>query len=159
MNEINALFNLDYPTVLAGFFVFILGFDKIFCLCKKIKKALRIKFGYEEDKKTLEERIAVLEKHDNWQYKEVSKISQGIDEIRERLLSTELETMRKTILDFCSALSGGQKPNREAFDYIFKTHERYNKLLEKCNKENNVINESMKFISEKYQDFLRLGNL
>ena len=159
MNEIKELFNLDYPTLIIGFFVLILGIDKIIFLLKKVKTGLRIKFGYDEDKETIEDRISKLEQHDKWQYEEISKITKGIDEIQERLLNMEIETMRKNILDFCSSLSAGQKPNREAFEYTFKTYQRYDELLDKYHKENNVINESMKFIADKYQEFLRNGDL
>ena len=123
------------------------------------KKKFRLKTGFDEDKETMEERIATLERHDKWQYNEISKISKGIDEIKDRLLNKEIEDMRKTILDFCAALSSGQKFNRESFDYIFKTDENYDKLLTRYGMENNVINESMKFIREKYQEKLRNGEL
>ena len=82
MDEIEALFNLPYPTIIMGVFIFILGIDKIVYLFLKIKKTFRIKFGFEEDKKTIEDRITTLEKHDNWQYKEISKMSKGIDDIK-----------------------------------------------------------------------------
>ena len=62
MDEIEALFNLPYPTIIMGVFIFILGIDKIVYLFLKIKKILRIKFGFEEDRKTIEDRITILEK-------------------------------------------------------------------------------------------------
>ena len=55
MDEIKALFNLPYPTIIMGVFIFILGVDKIVYLFLKIKKTLRIKFGFEEDKETTED--------------------------------------------------------------------------------------------------------
>lgn len=61
MDEIEALFNLPYPTIIMGVFIFILGIDKIVYLFLKIKKTFRIKFGFEEDKKTIEDRITTLE--------------------------------------------------------------------------------------------------
>lgn len=97
MDEIEALFNLPYPTIIMGVFIFILGIDKIVYLFLKIKKILRIKFGFEEDKKTIEDRITVLEKHDNWQYNEISKISKGIDEIKSSLAQKEIKDKAKTV--------------------------------------------------------------
>lgn len=97
MDEIKALFNLPYPTIIMGVFIFILGVDKIVYLFLKIKKTLRIKFGFEEDKETTEDRIAVLEKHDNWQYKEITKISKGIDEIKDSLSNKEIKDKAKTV--------------------------------------------------------------
>lgn len=146
-----------------AFFItlFAIGFavKEIIEIAIYFKKKFRVKLGYEEDKETIEKRIATLEEHDKWQYNEISKISQGIDEIKKRLLNKEIEDMRKNILDFCTALSSGQKFNRESFDFIFKTDENYDKLLTQYGMENNVINESMKFIREKYQEKLRNGEL
>ena len=60
MDEIKALMNLDFPTVILGVFIIILGLDKIIFLFGKIKKTLKIKFGFEEDKETLDKRIYTL---------------------------------------------------------------------------------------------------
>lgn len=97
MNEIEELFNLNYPMIIMGIFIIILGVDKIVFLLGKIKKAFRIKFGYEQDKETVEDRIAILEKHDNWQYKEISKISQGIDDIKQTLIQKDITDKAKTV--------------------------------------------------------------
>ena len=155
MDAIENLFSLDYPSIIMGFFIIILGVDKIIFILAKVKKALRIKFGFEEDKKTIEDRITVLEKHDNWQYKEITKMSKGIENIETELLDNNLERKRKYILDFCSSLSNGQKQNKEAFNNVFKTYKKYEDLLSANNMENGQAEESMKFISEKYQEFLR----
>ena len=159
MDAIEYLFSLDYPTIIMGVFIIILGVDKIVFLLVKAKKALRIKFGYEEDKETIEDRITTLEKHDNWQYKEITKMSKGIENIESELLDNNLERKRKYILDFCSSLSNGQKQNKEAFNNVFKTYKNYEKLLSEHNMENGQAEESMKFISEKYQELLRNGGL
>ena len=159
MDTIENLFSLDYPSIIMGFFIIILGVDKIIFLLAKVKKTLRIKFGYEEDKLTIEDRINTLEKHDNWQYKEITKMSKGIENIESELLDNNLERKRKYILDFCSSLSNGQKQNKEAFNNVFKTYKKYEDLLSTHNMENGQAEESMKFISEKYQEFLRNGEL
>ena len=104
MDEIEALFNLPYPTIIMGVFIFILGIDKIVYLFLKIRKILRIKFGFEEDKKTIEDRITILEKHDNWQYNEISKISKGIDEIKSSLAQKEIKDKAKTVATLRSQL-------------------------------------------------------
>ena len=104
MDEIKALMNLDFPTVILGVFIIILGLDKIIFLFGKIKKTLKIKFGFEEDKETLDKRIATLEKHDSWQYKEITKISQGIDDIKKRLDLTEEENNKRIIVQYGAEL-------------------------------------------------------
>lgn len=157
MTEIENLLSFDFAPWLMGLFIIILGIDKIIFLFGKIKKTLRIKFGFEEDKETIEDRITTLEKHDNWQYKEIIKISKGIENIESELLDNNLERKRKYILDFCSSLSNGQKQNKEAFNNVFKTYKKYEELLTAHKMENGQAEESMKFISEKYQEFLRSG--
>lgn len=159
MTEIENLLSFDFAPWLMGLFIIILGVDKIIFLFSKIKKTLRIKIGFEEDKETIEDRITTLEKHDNWQYKEITKMSKGIENIETELLDNNLERKRKYILDFCSSLSNGQKQNKEAFNNVFKTYKKYEDLLSAHNMENGQAEESMKFISEKYQEFLRNGEL
>ena len=159
MGAITELFKINWITFCIALFAIAFAIKEIIEIVCYFKNKFRIKTGFDEDKETLEGRIATLEKHDKWQYSEISKISKGIDEIKDRLLNKEIEDMRKTILDFCAALSSGQKFNRESFDYIFKTDENYDKLLTRYGMENNVINESMKFIREKYQEKLRNGEL
>lgn len=158
MTEIENLLSFDFAPWLMGLFIIILGLDKIIFLFGKIKKTLRIKLGFEEDKETINDRIAVLERHDNWQYREITKISKGIENIETELLDNNLERKRKYILDFCSSLSNGQKQNKEAFNNVFKTYKKYEKLLSDHNMENGQAEESIKFISEKYQEYLRNGN-
>lgn len=97
MTEIENLLSFDFAPWLMGLFIIILGIDKIIFLFGKIKKTLRIKFGFEEDKETIEDRITTLEKHDNWQYKEISKISQGIDDIKDTLVQKEIKDKAKTV--------------------------------------------------------------
>ena len=159
MTEIENLLSFDFAPWLMGLFIIILGLDKIIFLFGKIKKTLRIKLGFEEDKETINDRIAVLERHDNWQYREITKMSKGIENIETELLDNNLERKRKYILDLCSSLSNGQKQNKEAFNNVFKTYKKYEDLLSAHNMENGQAEESMKFISEKYQDFLRNGEL
>lgn len=53
MDEIEALFNLPYPTIIMGVFIFILGIDKIVYLFLKIKKTFRINLDLKKIKKQL----------------------------------------------------------------------------------------------------------
>ena len=108
MEDLQNLFNLDFASIIMGLFIIILGIDKILSLLKKVKDNLRIKFGYEEDKESIVDRISVLERHDNWQYKEISKISQCVTDIDKRLIDKDIDDMRWELLDFCSALTGGR---------------------------------------------------
>ena len=159
MNEIYELFKLDYPSIIMGVFIFILGVDKIVTLLGRVKSFLRIKFGYEDDKDSIEKRIKTLENHDNWQYKELQKISTGIEKITSRLLDNEVQAIRWEILDFCSALTNGRQYNKEAFEHIFRIYEDYERLLEENEMTNGYIAESMKVVKEIYHNRLASGKI
>lgn len=158
MGEIENLAQINYVLVILGLFAILFAAKEIIEIFGYFKKKFRVKTGIEEDKETTEDRITTLEKHDNWQYKEITKMSKGIENIESELLDNNLERKRKYILDFCSSLSNGQKQNKEAFNNVFKTYKNYEKLLSDHNMENGQAEESIKFISEKYQECLRNGN-
>lgn len=157
MEDLQNLFNLDFASIIMGLFIIILGIDKIVSLLKKVKSILRIKFGYEEDKESIEDRISILERHDNWQYKEISKISQCVTDIDKRMLDKDIDDMRWELLDFCSALTGGRKYNREAFDHIFRIYEKYEMILKDNKMTNGFVDESMNYVKEVYHRNLENG--
>ena len=159
MGVIEYATQINYILVILGFFAILFAIKEIIEIFSYFKKKFRIKTGADEDKETLEERIATLEKHDRWQYNEISKISKGIEDIKDALLKDNIEKKRKSILDFCSSLSNNQKQNNEAFNDIFRTYVEYEKILKDNKLENGQAEESMKFIREKYQEKLRNGEL
>ena len=129
MGAIEYATQINYILVILGFFAILFAIKEIIEIFSYFKKKFRIKTGADEDKETLEERIATLEKHDKWQYNEITKISQGIDDIKDALLKDNIEKKRKSILDFCSSLSNNQKQNNEAFNDIFRTYVEYEQIL------------------------------
>ena len=157
MGEISQVAEINWTFFLITFFAIAFAAKEIIEICSYFKKKFRIKTGKDEDKITLEKRIETLEKHDNWQYNEISKISQGIDDIKNTLLEDNIEKKRKSILDFCSSLSNDQKQNSEAFNDIFRTYTDYEQILKDNGMENGQAEESMKFIREKYQEKLHNG--
>ena len=157
MNDIENLTKINYLLVILGFFAILFAIKEIIEIISYFKKKFRIKTGSEEDKENLKERISTLEEHDKWQYNEISKISQGIDDIKDTLLKDNIEKKRKSILDFCSSLSNNQKQNNEAFNDIFRTYADYEQILKDNKLENGQAEESMKFIREKYQEKLHNG--
>ena len=130
MDEIKALMNLDFPTVILDVFIIILGVDKIIFLFGKIKKTFRIKFGFEEDKKTIEDRITTLEKHDNWQYKEISKMSKGIDDIKCQLTEKERADKERTVATLRNQLYGLHAKFSEKDNSGLKTFTELGKIYE-----------------------------
>lgn len=138
-------------------FLLLFAIKEIIDLISYFKKKGRIKTGFEQDKENVEKRLITLEEHDKWQYNEISKISKGIDDIKDTLLEDNIEKKRKSILDFCSSLSNEQKQNSEAFNDIFRTYADYEQILKDNGMENGQAEESMKFIREKYQEKLHNG--
>lgn len=151
MDEIAALFTLDYQSLLLGFLAILIGFQSVLKVKDWYIARYRIKTGADTDKETIEERIGMLEKHDNWQYKEITKIVQGIEDIKRSQLDTNIDSMRWEILDFASALMGGRKYNRESFDHIYRIYEKYETILKDNKMTNGFVDDSMKIVSEYYR--------
>lgn len=158
MESIEKLVQIDYLLVILGFFAILFAAKEIIEIFSYFKKKIRIKTGNEEDKETVENRIKTLEKHDNWQYQEIQKISRGIDDIKDNLVQKEISDIRWELLNFCSALTCGQDYNREAFEHIFRTYEQYEKILADNHMTNGYIVESMKAVREVYHNKLVSGD-
>ena len=157
MNAIENLTQINYLLVILGFFAILFAIKEIIEIISYFKKKFRIKTGSEEDKDTFEKRISTLEKHDSWQYGELTKISNCVEEIKKNIVSKEIDDIRWELLDFCSALTSGRKYNREAFAHIFKTYEKYEKILEDNGMTNGFVEESMNAVKEIYHDKLKNG--
>ena len=98
MGSIEKLAQIDYLLVILGFFAILFAAKEILEIFGYFKKKFRLKTGIDEDRETVETRIKTLEKHDNWQYQEILKISNGIDDIKDNL--TKREIKQKQLLLF-----------------------------------------------------------
>ena len=74
-------------------------------------------------------------------------------------MEKEIDDMRWEILNFCSALSNGRKYNRESYDHVFSIYEKYERILKENKMENGLVEESMAFIRERYQEALKSGEI
>ena len=157
MKYIETVLSQNYISVILAIFLFLFAAKEIIDLVSYFIKKCRIKTGFVQDNENVEKRLITLEEHDKWQYNEISKISKGIDDIKDTLLEDNIEKKRKSILDFCSSLSNEQKQNSEAFNDIFRTYADYEQILKDNGMENGQAEESMKFIREKYQEKLHNG--
>lgn len=106
MGSIEKLTQIDYLLVILGFFAILFAAKEIIEIFSYFKKKFRIKTGNEEDKETFENRIKTLEKHDNWQYQEILKISNGIDDIKDNLTKREIKDKAKTVATLRGQLYG-----------------------------------------------------
>lgn len=157
MKYIEAVFNQNYISVILAVFLLLFAIKEIIDLISYFKEKGRIKTGSEQDKENVESRLITLEKHDNWQYKEIGKISDGVDKLNKSFLTKEINDLRWELLDFCSALSNGRVYNREAFEHIFRTYEQYEQILVENNMTNGYVKESMQVVREIYHQKLVNG--
>lgn len=157
MNAIENLSEVNYFLLILGFFAILFAIKEVIEILSYFKKKFGVKFGFEDDKGRIEKRIETLEKHDNWQYSELTKISKCVEEINKNLVNKEIDDIRWELLDFCSALTGGRKYNREAFAHIFNTYEKYEKILSENGMSNGFVEESMKAVKEIYHEKLVNG--
>ena len=157
MDKIINMLQINWVSLLISLFAICFAIKEIIEIISYFKKKFRVKTGFEEDKENLEERISTLEKHDSWQYGELTKISNCVEEIKKNIVSKEIDDIRWELLDFCSALTSGRKYNREAFAHIFKTYEKYEKILEDNGMTNGFVEESMNAVKEIYHDKLKNG--
>lgn len=157
MGAIQELFKNSsiWITVIFVIFVFLFAIKEIISVISYLCEKFGIKTKRVTDKETLYKRVENLEK----QNEKLDELCKSINEIKEDLLKTNIERKRKSILDFCSTLSNGQKQNGEAFNEIFRIYAEYEQILKNNDMENGQAEESMKFISEKYQELLRKGEL
>jgi len=104
VGAIEQLTKINYISFIILFFAILFGIKEIIEIFNYFKKKFRLKTGIDEDRETLENRIKTLENHDEWQYKEISKISKGIDDIKDRLDLSEKENNQRIIVQYGAEL-------------------------------------------------------
>lgn len=87
----------------------------------------------------------------------INNINNSLTTIREENFNREISTLRWDILKFSVDISNGKKASREAYDFILKSHTRYEELLRLTGQENGLVNESVDFIRENYHQKLKNG--
>lgn len=80
-----------------------------------------------------------------------------INNLTDMFVDKEIDDLRFKILDFASSISSGMKYNRESYDHILKIYGKYEKILEEHNMENGLVEESVKYIQNSYQELLKTG--
>ena len=73
------------------------------------------------------------------------------------VIESEIDNKRNQILEFTASLSSGKKYNREAFDDILRIYQKYEEILKENHMENGLIESSVKYIRETYQEYLKNG--
>ena len=166
MDAIQNLIKIDYPSVFISIFVILIGVKAIVSIFEWICKKLGLETKWMRQKreehelllKTAENVAELQEKHkedNNACLKHDDEIRTDLKKLTKMFISKEIEDIRWEILDFTSALSDGRKYNKEAFNHIFKLYDKYEKILKENNMENGLVEESMKFIREIYNEKLK----
>ena len=110
-----------------------------------------------EREKKLNERIDSMVSSDESRDAIVSEIEKSVSNLTTLFVNKEIEDLRWTILDFTASLSDGKSYNRESFDQIMRMYHKYEKILDEHGMENGLVEESVKFIQEKYHEKLQNG--
>ena len=85
----------------------------------------------------------------------MKEISKALNEIKEDALTEKIERMRWKILDFASQIRNGRVSYPEQFSNVLKTYDEYERILDENNLTNGQVDESIKFIKEKYHEMLK----
>ena len=109
MEVITELTKINWAVFLLTLCTIAFAIKELIEIVSYFNKKFRIKTGFDEEKETIEERITTLEKHDKWQYNEISKISQGIDDIKKQLKERDKKDSAKTIATLRNQLYGLQE--------------------------------------------------
>ena len=170
IDALNELFKLDITALIMGIFILLACVISIYEITKKVCEIFKIPVkwfkGQNEDHELLlknDEKISELakihEEDEKKQQKQNEEIDKKLNDLTNIVIKKEINDSRWTILDFSSALSNGREYNREAFNHIFTIYHDYESILKEHGMTNGLVDESMEFIRDKYQELLRNGKL
>lgn len=80
-----------------------------------------------------------------------------LHEIKSLIINNSIENMRWEILDFSNAIMSGREYNKEQYDHVLNTHERYMKILKENGMTNGQTNASFEFIKKRYDELMETG--
>lgn len=83
----------------------------------------------------------------------IAVISERLDKIQDSFIKNQIEDMRWKILDFANAImNGNTNCYKDQFDNIIHLYDEYEYILEENNMTNGQVEESIKYIKEKYHE-------
>lgn len=80
-----------------------------------------------------------------------------LQEIKSLIINNSIESMRWEILDFSNAIMSGREYNKEQYDHVLNTHERYEKILQENGMTNGQTSASFEFIKRHYDELMETG--
>ncbi len=170
MDAITELTTINFSSIIIGIFLIMSALVTVYeiigkfsvIIGKPIKKYKQREQDHElvmKNYKTIKELSKRQEEDKKQSIIHDKKIEDKLENLTELFIQKEIADMRWELLDFCSALSGGRKYNRETFNHIFSVYENYEKILEENGMENGLVDESMKYIKDIYHELLKSGEL
>lgn len=170
MSELKALLELDFAAFILAVFVIMSGIIAMHTIIGKFSEIIGKPVKWvkqrqvdhdllEKNKKDIKD---LSDKHEADTKKYEASHQELIGDVRKLtslFVEKEIDDMRWEILNFCSALSNGRKYNRESYAHVFSIYEKYEKILEENKMENGLVEESMAFIRERYQEDLKSGEV
>lgn len=102
----------------------------------------------------LKENQNKLEQNQNTFMQTLADISKSLAELKADFLDERLERKRYNILNCASKLRNGDIVDMEEFVNVFQDYDSYEDIIKKNGLTNGLIEESIKFIREKYQELL-----
>ena len=170
MDAVRELLKLDFTAFVLTVFVIMSGVIAMYTIIgkfseligKPVKWVRQNKLDHdllEKNKKDIKE---LSDKHEADTKKYEESHQELIDDVRKLtslFVEKEIDDIRWEILNFCSALSNGRKYNRESYAHVFSIYEKYERILKENGMENGLVEESMAFIRERYQEDLKSGEI
>ena len=104
MEVVEKVFEVDWRLFILSLFAILFFVKEMVEIGSYFKNKYRIKTGSDIDKETLVNRVSKLEAHDKRQYEEITKISKGVEEIKETLEKKEIKDKEKTVATLRSQL-------------------------------------------------------
>ena len=159
MDTIIELFKQDFSSVLLGIFIIMSGIIAIYEIICRFFSILGKPIGAMKERKADHELLLKTVKETKNSIANSEMIKSELNDLKRIVIDKNIEDWRWEILDFSSALSNGRVYNRESFNHVFKIYKKYEKILKENDMENGLVEESIKFIKEEYNERLKNGEI
>lgn len=166
MEAITELINVDFSSVFAAIFIILIGLKAIVPLFEWAIEKLGLETKWMRRRReehtllvrTSQNLVALQETHAQDMQKSDQHdeaLQADIKKLTAMFVDKQIDDMRYEILNFSASLSSGHTYHREAFDHIMKLYHKYEKILAEHHLENGLVEESIKYIQEKYRESLK----
>ena len=168
MDDVTALFTIDYPTIFVAVFTILVGLKAVVSIFegtigrlgletkwmrkKREERELLIQTakGLAELQKRHEEDTKYSNEKDQEFYRDIKKLT-------DLFINKEIDDMRWEINNFATKVAEGKPCNKDSFKHCIHIYEKYEKILEENHLENGEVEISMELINEVYKQKLKEG--